>query len=143
MSPYLSSLSRPLVQSLCHPLAAFVQGCLLQKVPGTEQRRYGYGSVTGKHKGVLVEFHVQVQVEVEVQLKVWAKDCGQLQVQMEERKKIRCRNKLQQYLVLVLHSNKGPGIYELLSDVNVSPEAGVVHCRVAVLIHKVHVRLVS
>ena len=47
------------------------------------------------------------------------------------------------HLVLVLDSHKGSSIYELLCDVGEPPEASVVHGGVAVLIHKVHVRLVS
>ena len=98
---------------------------------------------------MLVRFHVQIQIEVQLKVLVWVTDCGtvpgagQISGTDGGTEKIRCRNRLQQYLVLVLHSNKGPSIYKLLSDVNVSPEAGVVHCRVAVLIHKVHVRLVA
>ena len=49
---------------------------------------------------------------------------------------------VRRYLVLVLDSHKGSSIYELLCNVGESPEAGVVHCGVAVLVHKVHVRLV-
>ena len=42
-----------------------------------------------------------------------------------------------------LNSDQGPGINQILSDVSVAPEAGVVEWRVPVLIDKVHICLVS
>ena len=50
---------------------------------------------------------------------------------------------VRRYLVLVLYSHKGSSINKLLCNVGEAPEAGVVHRRVAVLVHKVHVRLVT
>ena len=48
-----------------------------------------------------------------------------------------------EYLVLVLDGHQGSRVHKLLSDVSESPEASVVHRRVAVLVHKVHVSLVA
>ena len=46
-------------------------------------------------------------------------------------------------LVLVLDGDQRPRVDQLLGDVCVAPEAGVVQRRVAVLVHEVHVRLLS
>ena len=47
------------------------------------------------------------------------------------------------FLILVLNSDEGAGIYELFGDVCEAPETGVVQRRVAVLVDKVHIRFVS
>ena len=46
-------------------------------------------------------------------------------------------------LVLVLYGHQGPGLYQVLRNVCVSPEAGIVEGRVPMLVHKVHVGLLS
>ena len=46
-------------------------------------------------------------------------------------------------LVLVLYGHQGPGVYQVLGNVDVAPEAGVVEGSVPVLVDKVDVGLLS
>ena len=46
-------------------------------------------------------------------------------------------------LVLVLHGHHGPGVHQVLGDVCVAPEAGVVEGSITVLVDKVDVGLLS